>query len=290
MRPGENGRKLLNFAETHMENPQTDMKIRIVSTLLAMFLVAGVWAQGFKAHSGDVPGAYNFWFYNPEAQVSKDSHFPLLIFLHGASLCGRNLNKVKRYGAIDAVSRGRYIDSYIVAPQNPGGAWNPEKIMKIVEWAERNYNVDTTRIYVYGMSLGGFGTIDFAATYPDKVACAMALCGGGTVRDLSGLSKVPLWIVHGTADRAVSVSASDKVVAAIRDTGDDSRLIYTRMPGVNHGRPARIFYMLQTYDWMFSHSIADKDRPVNREFEITNEMLSRAYQDLGKDIDFGDDY
>lgn len=268
------------------------MNAKRLCVLLFCFAFALQWAaaQSFKAHRGEAGCSYNFWFYNPEAGVSKDSHFPLLIFLHGQSLCGRNLDRVKRYGAIDAVARGRYIDSYIMAPQNPGGAWNPRKIMDLVEWAERNYNVDTTRIYIYGMSLGGYGTIDFAATYPDKVACAMALCGGGTVSDLSGLSKVPLWIVHGTADRAVSVSASDKVVAAIRATGDDSRLIYTRMPGVNHGRLARVFYMLQTYDWLFSHSTHDEGREVNREFEITNEMLSRAYQDLGKDIYADDDY
>lgn len=79
-------------------------------------------------------------------------------------------------------------------------------------------------------------------------------------------------------------------MAAIRAAGDDSRLIYTRLKGVDHGRPARIFYMLQTYDWMFSHSILDKDREVNREFEITNEMLSKAYQDLGKNIPIDEDY
>lgn len=268
------------------------MKCRhIILLLITTFAcISNIFAQKFTAHRGEVSNAYNFWFYNPEAQVSKDSHFPLLIFLHGRSLCGSDLNRVKRYGAIDAVTRGRYIDSYIIAPQNPGGAWSPQKIMNIVEWAQRHYNVDSTRIYVYGMSLGGFGTIDFAATYPDKVACAMALCGGGTVKDLSGLSRVPLWIVHGTADKAVPVSASDKVVASIRATGDDSRLIYTRMPGVDHGRLARIFYMLQTYDWMFSHSIKDTNREINSSFEITNDMLSRAYQDLGKDIHIDDDY
>lgn len=264
-------------------------KVLVIIFILASIFCDGM-AQNFTAHRGEVADSYNFWFYNPEPNVSKDSHFPLLIFLHGQSLCGNNLNRVKRYGAIDAVARGRYIDSYILAPQNPGGAWNPQKIMRVVEWAQKKYNVDSTRIYVYGMSLGGFGTIDFAATYPDKVACAMALCGGTTLKDLSGLNKVPLWIVHGTADRAVPISNSDKIVEAIRSTGDDSRLIYTRLPGVDHGRPARIFYMLQTYDWMFSHSTHDKNREVNREFEITNEMLNKAYQDLGKDINVGDDY
>lgn len=268
------------------------MNTKIITILLAILSISNIHslAQGFTPHRGTVSDAYNFWFYNPEDGVSKDSHYPLLIFLHGRSLCGNDLNRVKRYGAIDAVTRGRYIDSYIIAPQNPGGSWSPRKIMNIVEWAEKHYNVDTTRIYVYGMSLGGYGTIDFAATYPDKVACAMALCGGGSVKDLTGLSKVPLWIVHGTADRAVPVSASDRVVDIIKSTGDDSRLIYTRMPGVDHGRPARIFYMLQTYDWMFSHSIKDPGREINRDFTITNEMLSHAYQDLGKDINVGDDY
>ena len=80
------------------------------------------------------------------------------------------------------------------------------------------------------------------------------------------------------------------MVRQTKATGDDSRLIYTRLPGVDHGRPARVFYMLQTYDWMFSHSLLDKNREVNREFTITNDMLNKAYQDLGKNVNVGDDY
>lgn len=270
-----------------------------VFVTIALLMTANVsFGQGFTAHVGTVPDAYNFWFHAPappaaddegesassRSAVTANAHYPLLIFLHGRSLCGRDLAKVKRYGAIDAVAKGRSIDCYIMAPQNPGGSWNPHKIMNIVDWAIKNYNVDTTRIYVYGMSLGGYGTIDLAATYPDRIAAAMALCGGGSVKDLSGLSKLPLWIVHGTADRAVPVSASDRVVEAIRATGDDSRLIYTRMPGIDHGRPARIFYMGQTYDWLFSHSLLDPNREVNRDFVITADMLQKAYQDLGRNF------
>ena len=258
--------------------------IKISFLLLTIFFATmqPATAQDFIAHRGTVPDSYNFWFHHPEEIHDRNAHFPLLIFLHGASLCGKNLDKVKRYGPISAVARGANIDCYIMAPQNPGGSWNPQKIWKIVEWAKENYSVDTTRIYVYGMSLGGYGTIDMAATYPDKIAAAMAMCGGATVRDLSGLSKLPLWIIHGTADRAVSVNESDKVVEAIQNTGDDSRLIYTRLPGADHGRPARCFYMLQTYDWLFSHSTKDPGREVCRDFKLDNEMLDNAYQDLRK--------
>lgn len=238
-------------------------------------------AQDFKAHRSEVAGAYNFWFYDPEdGNHDPRAHFPLVIFLHGASLCGTNMDKVKRYGPIHAMAKGACISSYIVAPQNPGGAWNPQKIWKIVEWAEQHFAVDTTRIYAYGMSLGGYGTIDLTATYPDRIAAAMAICGGGSVRDLSGLSKVPLWIIHGTADRAVSIKESERVVQAIKATGDDSRLIFTRLPGIDHGRPARLFYMDLTYDWLFSHSTQDPGREVCRDFELTNEMLNHAYKDL----------
>lgn len=253
---------------------------RTIITLLAMVFTININAQEFEAYKGEVDDSYNFWFYNPQTISDPNAHFPLLIFLHGASLCGRNLNQVKRYGPINAVAKGKIIDCYIVAPQNPGGAWKPEKIWKIVEWAKEKFAVDTTRIYVYGMSLGGYGTIDLAATYPDKIAAAMAMCGGASVRDVSGLSKLPLWIIHGTADRAVSVKASDKVVDAIRATGDDSRLIYSRLPGVDHGRPARLFYMSLTYDWLFSHSTKDPNRECNHSFELTNDMMDNVYNDI----------
>lgn len=252
---------------------------------LLLFIISFVFftafGQDFKSHIGTVKGSYNFWFYDPEGSVhDPNAHFPLLIFLHGQSLCGKNLQKVKKYGAVDAVARGRVIDTYIIAPQNPGGAWNPEKIWSLVEWVEANYHVDKSRIYVYGMSLGGYGTIDLAATYPDRIACAMALCGGGTKKDLSGLNNLPLWIIHGTADKAVPVGQSDKVVAAMKAAGDTSRLIYTRMKGVDHGGLARVFYLRQTYDWMFSHSLDDPGREINKDFEITQTMLKNAYKDM----------
>ncbi len=244
-------------------------------------------SQTLSAHRGEVQGGYNFMFYDPqdEAYANPSAHFPLLIFLHGASLCGTNLNKVKRYGPLDAMDKGIGIDCYVLAPQNPGGAWNPQKVWKTVEWAEEHYQVDTTRIYVYGMSLGGYGTIDLAATYPSRLAAAMAICGGGSVGDLSGLSRLPLWVIHGSADRAVSVSESQRVADAVKATGDDSRLIFTILPNVDHGLPARIFYLSVTYDWLFSHSSMDEGRPVCRDFEITRQMLQDAY-DLMKDVDY----
>jgi len=240
------------------------MKRRLfLAIAIVIFALTNLKASTITPHYGEVKNGYNFWFYNPDDTETENSR-PVIIFLHGSSLCGTNLNRVKRYGTIDAIEKGNEIDAYVIAPQNPGGAWKPEKVMRVVEWVQQNYKVDSNRIYVLGMSLGGYGTLDMCAAYPDKIAAAMAFCGGSTSSNYSGLSKVPLWIVHGTADAAVSVSQSDKVVNGIKASGDNSRLIYNRVPGMNHSRPARYFYLKESYDWLMSHSLADAGRGVNQ--------------------------
>ena len=69
--------------------------------------------------------------------------------LHGASLCGNNIQKVRRYGVLDAIDKGKIIPTLVVAPQNPGGAWNAHKLNDLLEWMKKNYKVDDTRVYVW---------------------------------------------------------------------------------------------------------------------------------------------
>ena len=93
-------------------------------------------AARVRAFRGEVPDSYNFWFYEPEYADTLDSgaanynyrnKLPLLLFLHGQSLCGNDLNRVRRYGSIAAVEMGRVIDAYVVAPQCNTGGWRPER-------------------------------------------------------------------------------------------------------------------------------------------------------------------
>lgn len=266
----------------------------ILTSLTALLVTLCVSGQKLTRNVGTVPDAYNFWFYAPEgsedavkaaedgADAVEPQKKPVFIFLHGASLCGNNLDKVRRYGTIDAIEKGRKIDGYVIAPQNPGGSWNPRKVMNILDWVEDNYDVDKDRVYVLGMSLGGYGTIDVAASYPERIAAAMAICGGGTVGNLAGLNELPLWIIHGTGDRAVSVKESDKVVSAMKKAmgGDTPRLAYDRIPGMNHSQPARIFYMPESYDWLLSHSLSDESRSIAQTFDVTFSSLRKAYEGL----------
>ena len=213
---------------------------------------------------------------NNNDTTNKSNAKPLVVFLHGRSLCGTDLNRVMKYGTMAAIKRGLELDAYAIAPQNPGGAWSPDKIIKLVDWVAERYPIDTDRVYVLGMSLGGYGTIDFTAAYPNRIAAAIAMCGGGSRRDLSGLNQVPLWILHGTADAAVSVNESRKVKNKMEAAGSTPLLRYEEWPGVDHGTYARMFYHPLTYEWLFKHNL--QDRQIDRSITITREDLKNVYR------------
>lgn len=255
--------------------------------LLALLTTLNAAAQYdlLSAKKGVIKGGYNFWVYTPEDYYFQQEATPLILFLHGASLCGRDMNRALRYGCVDAIKMGRDIPALVVTPHNPGGPWNTKKLNDILEWMEQHYAFDKTRIYVLGMSLGGYGTLDFVGTYPEKVAAALALCGGCSLKDQSRLGELPLWIVHGTADRAVSVKESQKVVKQMQDNNIDSRLRFDWLKGTSHGALARFFYSNKTYEWLFAHSLRDPTRNVNRQFDITQSDLKEAYRDIQRRVD-----
>lgn len=256
-------------------------RIIIILSLLACLFPASSFGQ-LIACRDSIKDGYDFWLYLPDDYNDTVREKPLVIFLHGKSLCGRNLANVRRYGCIDAIERGRNIDAVIVAPQTRN-TWKPDKVHEVYDWVKSHCSIDTTRVYVLGMSLGGYGTINYTASYPETVAAAMALCGGASIKGLCGLNEVPLWIIHGTADRDVPLYCSQKVVDEMVQCGDTNLLLFDKLRGEAHSKLARIFYLEQTYDWLFSHSIADSVRKVNKDYTISREIMNTAYNDLSKD-------
>lgn len=256
------------------------MKICSVTFLLFITLLHfPSFAQHIDINGKLDKDGYEFMFYDLEHKnaLSDSTELkPLVVFLHGASLCGNNIERVRRYGTIDAIERGIPVDAYVIAPQNRGGAWSPKKVWSIVEWVESSYPIDQNRIYVVGMSLGGFGTFSMASEYSDKIAAAMALCGGGVRLDYDSLNSLPLWILHGTADKAVPVGRSEEIVNGINKRGGE-RLIYTPLKGENHSNLARCFYLPAMYNWLFAHNLQDSARVVNSDYDITVADMKKAY-------------
>lgn len=257
---------------------------RCAILLFATLSITSVMAQvgQLAAIRGEVEDGYDFWLYVPSDYSETLDKTPVIIFLHGASLCGSDMNRSRRYGPLHALKMGRDIRAMIITPQNPGGAWNPRKINNILEWVEDNYPMDDSRVYVLGMSLGGYGTMDLCGTYPEKIAAGMALCGGCSLKDVQGLGELPFWIIHGTGDRAVGVEQSKRVVRALQQADNDYMLRFDWLPGASHGALARIFYLEKTYQWLFSHSLRDKKRRVNMAIDISNADLKNAYGNMNR--------
>jgi len=199
---------------------------------------------------------YNYWLYLPNDSILQNNP-PVLIFLHGRSLSGSDLNTVKRYGVIHEIEKGRKIPGIVIAPQVPAGkSWEPAKIKNVLETVRAQYQTDTNRLYVTGMSLGGYGTLNFAGAYPELVTAAVALCGGGNVKDGCDLAQVPLWIQHGNRDAAVPISESEKIVKAIKACNGGENLKYTVINGADHGDLEKAFRTDEIYNWMFQYNKA----------------------------------
>lgn len=199
---------------------------------------------------------YPFLLSFPPDSIDAKGSSPLLVFLHGRSLSGDDLNLVKKYGVLHEMEKkGRLVPGYVIGPQvKKGESWNPDKILELVHYMIRNYNIDSNRIYIAGMSLGGYGTLNFAGKYPEKIAAAVALCGGGDVRDACRLATIPLWIEHGQKDESVPVSESIKVAEAIQKCSIDNKLKFIIDPEANHGALEKIFRKDEFYNWLFSFS------------------------------------
>jgi len=216
-----------------------------------LFLFVGLkasFAQKLSEHFNETD--YPYILYLPNDRILK-SHPPVMVFLHGRSLSGTTLESVKRYGVIHEILNGRNFPAIIIAPQTPmGKTWYPSKIKEVIRHVQAQYVTDTNRVYVLGMSLGGYGTLDFVGTYPEMVAGAVAMCGGGNLKLAKNLSEVPLWIRHGDRDRIVPLSESQKIVNAIRKYSSKN-LKFTIDKGLNHGQLERFFRGNEIYVWLF---------------------------------------
>ena len=255
-------------------------QLRLIWVLLAVLASNQLRADHLYAYRDVVQDAYDFLLYIPDSYYNSDKPLPLILNLHGRSLTGNDLNLITRYGCIDALRRGRKIDAVVLCPQcRTTGGWDPEKLMKVVEWVRYNFRTDYDRFYVFGISMGSWGTFKFAAAYPDQVAAAIGMCGGYT-GPVEPLTKLPIWIIHGTSDRITSIFYSATVVEKMAKIGKSERLYFTWLTGCDHSILARIFLLQQAYDWLFSHTLKDPGRPVNREFRIDPRDLAAAYMRL----------
>lgn len=214
--------------------------------LLTLFFSFCLLAKGQETVAVKEETAYPFLVHLPENTTEKQ---PIFVFLHGRSLSGTNLDRVKRYGMLYAMDQGQDVPGIVVAPQSRGG-WDPDKVIEVVDYVLKKYNGDASRVYVCGMSMGGYGTMDVAGKYPERIAAAVAICGGGTAQYAGNLAKVPIWLHHGTADRAVPISESKKIMNAVKKADPEANISLNVIKGGTHGSVEKLFHSDKIYNWL----------------------------------------
>ena len=137
----------------------------------------------------------------PEGYGEGGKKWPLMMFLHGAGERGSDLNLVKKHGPPRLIAEGRSFPFIIVAPQCPlERTWEPWLLTVLLDQITAAHAVDEDRVYVTGLSMGGFGTWGLATHAPDRFAAIAPICGGGYPYLGFRLRRLPVWAFHGALD------------------------------------------------------------------------------------------
>jgi predicted peptidase len=194
----------------------------------------------------------DFLLFLPKEYGREGKKWPLIMFLHGAGERGNDLEKVKVHGPPKLAAAGQDFPFIIVSPQVPSGSgWSPDVLNALLDEVIQRLAVDTDRMYLTGLSMGGFGTWGFAAQYPDRFAAIAPICGGGDPASACKLKNTAVWAFHGAKDIVVPLSAQEDMVNALKVCGGNVR--FTVYPEAGHDSWTETYANPELYTWLLAH-------------------------------------
>lgn len=220
------------------------------------------------------PEGYSISLQDGQEKILDERTFPLVLFLHGAGERGIDnekqiihINKL----FLDSANMSNY-PAFVIAPQCPENkrwvevdwsakshiiplepSWAMKNVMKLIDSLIELYPIDTTRIYVTGVSMGGYGTWDIISRDPEKFAAAIPICGGADENMAAKIKNIPVWVFHGSNDKVVPVSRARNMVNAIRQAGGHPK--YTEYKGVGHGSWVKAYKEKDLLRWLFDQKL-----------------------------------
>ena len=193
----------------------------------------------------------NYLLYLPKNYAEQES-WPLLLFLHGAGERGDDRELLKKHGPPKLIAAGREFPFIVATPQCPKDRWWREhELIALLDDLEARFNVDEDRIYVTGLSMGGFSTWRLAAYAPERFAAIAPICGGGDRQQAKYFSHVPVWAFHGARDSGVPPERSEEMIDALRKEGGNPKL--TIYPEAEHDSWTQTYANPELYEWLLSH-------------------------------------
>lgn len=214
-------------------------------------ILAGFYAVQAQQTNEVMVHSTHYLLYIPD-EVPESGAYPLLLFLHGAGERGDDLEMVKKHGPPSLVDAQKDFPFVLVSPQCPRNSWwDSRELLRLLDQVESKVPIDPDRVYVTGLSMGGFGTWALAMEAPRRFAAIMPICGGGDLERVERIKHIPVWVFHGAKDPVVPVQRSDDMVNALKELGADVK--YTRYPEANHDSWTETYANPEVYEWILSH-------------------------------------
>jgi len=199
-----------------------------------------------------------YLLYLPKAYDAKaDRKWPVILFLHGRGESRGPLSIVAKWGPPRMAARGDDLPYIIISPQCPAASrWSADEqqagVLKLLDHISKKFAVDTNRIYLTGLSMGGYGSWKMAADHGERFAAVAPVCGAGKLEDGKKLVNIPIWVFHGTEDKAVPYQRSLEMVEAIKKAGGE-KVRFTTLQHVGHNSWSAAYATPELYEWFNRH-------------------------------------
>ena len=202
----------------------------------------------------------NYLLHMPEqAYLNSDERWPTILFLHGRGESGEDLTAVSQQGLPQYIADKPDFPFIVIAPQCPWKSWWPEQadnLAAILNECISTYPIDTTRLYLTGLSMGGFGSWYLGCKWPDRFTAVAPICGGGYwfhgfPEQVEALKSTPVWAFHGAIDSVVPMEMSQILVDTLRDCGGDVK--FTIYPDAEHDAWTETYNNPELYAWVLRH-------------------------------------
>lgn len=179
---------------------------------------------------------------------------PLVLFLHGKGERGKDIEKVRNVG-LPKISETQNLPFIMIAPQCPDSIpryhnWLCflDELKVLIEYIVDIYNVDKQRIYITGLSMGGFGTWEMIQQYPNLFAAAIPICGGGSTELIKNAKDIPIWTFHGAKDDVIDIAETERMVDALERI--DGNISFTVYPEDGHNSWEKTYNNPKVYEWL----------------------------------------
>jgi predicted peptidase len=198
------------------------------------------------------PG-YQHIVFSPQDPYASEKQWPLIVFLHGVDERGNNLDLVKRQGLPLMLQHRQTFPFVTAVPQCPDNEyWLPSLVEELIPVVGENYKIAEDRVYLTGISMGGYGTWMAAINFPDRFAAIAPICGGGDPDRASLIRHIPVWTFHGAKDPVVPVSETEAMVDALKKVQADVK--FTKYPEGGHDVWTGTYDDEALYTWFLSHN------------------------------------